>query len=107
MACTVTSLDKPIYDDAALGDLLPDEDADPLEELAIRMRTDALAQAVDSLPDIEAQVVRMRFGLQREEEPCTLVEIERRLDLPRGRIRRLEAQALDRLARMREIEDLR
>ena len=107
VARTVTSLDKPIDDDAALGDLLPDEDADPLEELAISMRTDALGRAVDALPDIEAQVVRMRFGLGREEAPCTLVEIEQRLDLPRSRVRKLEAQALDRLARMRELEDLR
>ena len=61
----------------------------------------------DSLPDIEAQVVRMRFGLDREEEPCTIVEIERRLDLPRSRVRRLEEQALARLARMRELDELR
>jgi RNA polymerase primary sigma factor len=110
VARTVTSLDKPVGEgdgDASLGDLLPDDDADPLEELAISMRTDALGRAIEALPDIEAQVVRMRFGLDREEAPCTLVEVERRLDLPRSRVRKLEAQALDRLGRMRELEELR
>ena len=109
---TVTSLDKPIGegdgDEAPLGDVLPDEASDPLEELDISLRKDALDRAIDELPDLEAQVVRLRFGMAGEAmEPCTLDEAVRRLGIPRSRVRKIEAQALARLARMREVSELR
>jgi RNA polymerase primary sigma factor len=109
---TVTSLDKPVGDgdaeDTALGDVLPDEESDPLEELDISLRKDALERAIDDLPDIEAEIVRLRFGMTGEAtEPCTLDEAVRRLGIPRSRVRKMEAQALARLARMREVAELR
>ncbi len=111
---TVTSLDKPVGDregdrDASLGDVLPSESSDPLEELEISLRRDALARALDLLPEAEAEVVRVRFGISGGEdgEPCTLEEAVRRLGIPRTRVRNMEARALARLAEMREVEALR
>jgi RNA polymerase primary sigma factor len=109
---TVTSLDKPLgqgdEEDNALGDILPGEESDPLEELDISLRKDALQRAIHELPDLEAEIVRLRFGMAGEEmEPCTLEEAVRRLGIPRSRVRKMEAQALARLARMREVAELR
>jgi RNA polymerase primary sigma factor len=107
---TVTSLDKPISegDGEELGDILPGEESDPLEELDISLRNDALQRAIHELPDLEAEIVRLRFGMAGEEvEPCTLEEAVRRLGIPRSRVRKMEAQALARLARMREVAELR
>ena len=93
---------------APLGDVLPDEASDPLEELDISLRKDALDRAIDELPDLEAQIVRLRFGMAGEAmEPCTLDEAVRRLGISRSRVRKMEAQALARLARMREVSELR
>jgi RNA polymerase primary sigma factor len=109
---TVTSLDKPVGEgegeDASLGDLLPGEDGDPLQELEVSLQRDALRRAIAALPDVEAQVVNLRFGMQDEHaQPCTLDEAVRRLGIPRTRVRKVEAQALARLAEMREVEALR
>jgi RNA polymerase primary sigma factor len=109
---TVTSLDKPVGegdgDDASLGDLLPGEDSDPLQELEVSLQRDALRRAIATLPDVEAQVVKLRFGMEAENsEPCTLDEAVRRLGIPRTRVRKVEAQALAHLAEMREVAALR
>jgi RNA polymerase primary sigma factor len=110
---TVTSLDKPVRageggDDTALGDVLPADDADPLEELEVSLRKDALRQAVAALPEPEAEVVRLRFGIDRDDaEPCTINETTERLGMSRNRVRRIEARALARLAAMREVSSLR
>jgi DNA-directed RNA polymerase sigma subunit (sigma70/sigma32) len=65
-------------------------------------------EAVPAVPGIEAEIVRLRFGMTGEAtEPCTLDEAVRRLGIPRSRVRKMEAQALARLARMREVAELR
>ena len=110
---TVTSLDKPVRadegsDEAALGDMLPADDPDPLEELEVSLRKDALRRAVAALPDAEGEVVRLRFGIDDDEaEPCTIDEAVRRLGISRNRVRRIEARALARLAAMREVNAVR
>jgi len=72
------------------------------------LRKDALQRAIEGLPELEAEIVRLRFGVASEAaEPCTLDEAVRRLGIPRSRVRKMEAQALARLARMREIAELR
>ena len=108
---TVTSLDKPVgeADDgtATMGDMMPAPRGDPLEELEVSLRADALHRALDALPDVEAEVVRLRFGLSgTDSDPCTLEETVKRLGIPRTRVRAVEARALARLAGMREVEGL-
>jgi len=64
------------------------------------METDDLRQVLaqlDQLPEREAKVVRMRFGLN-DQEPQTLKEIGRRLGLTRERVRQIERGALRKLS---------
>ena len=107
-ARTITSLDRPVGEEgeAALGDLLPSEDAAPEEEVSVSLQNEALREAVDQLPERERLVVKLRYGIDGE-EPTPLRETGRRLGLSPERVRQLEAEALTHLARRREVAALR
>jgi RNA polymerase primary sigma factor len=108
-ARTVTSLDKPVGEDGdtSLGELLPADAGDPLDELDLSLRRDALKRAVAGLPDAERDMITMRYGVGSEQdEPCPLTEVARRMGLSRNRARTMEARALARLAQQREVEAL-
>jgi RNA polymerase primary sigma factor len=106
-ARAVTSLDRPLADDdgGRLADVLPSDAATPEEEVTLALRIETLRRAVDGLPEPERSVVRLRYGLDGE-PPQSLEEIARRLELPRGRVREVEAEALERLAVLRELQGL-
>jgi RNA polymerase primary sigma factor len=107
-ARAVTSLDKPVGDegDASLGDLFAGEAPEPSEEVHVSLREEAVRHAVDTLPDRERQVVKLRYGMDGDSDPKSLEEIGRILGLTRERVRQIESQALGRLAERREIEAL-
>jgi RNA polymerase primary sigma factor len=63
---------------------------------------EGLMTRIASLPDREAEVVRLRFGLNTGSPALTLREIGRRLRLSRERVRQLEHAAL---AKLRESID--
>jgi RNA polymerase primary sigma factor len=108
-ARTVTSLDKPLGEEDAtsLGDVLPGDDADPLDELDLSLRRDALKRAVSGLPDAEREMITMRYGVGSEhDEPRPLTEVARVMGLSRNRARAMESRALARLAQQREVEAL-
>jgi RNA polymerase primary sigma factor len=107
-ARTVTSLDKPIGDDdTSLGDVLPGDDRDPLDELDLSLRREALKRAVSELPHEEREMITMRYGIGSEDdEPCPLTQAARQLGLSRNRARAMESRALARLAQRREVEAL-
>jgi RNA polymerase primary sigma factor len=94
-----TSLERPVGDDGSsqLGDLLPSGERGPDEEVGDAMETEAVRGAVLELPDRERQVIGMRFGLD-DGEPKPLREAGRRLGLSSEGVRKIEAQALRRLA---------
>ena len=108
-ARAVTSLDKPIGTDgdSALGDLFKDENAEFEEEVHVSLAEQALHRAIEKLPDREQLVLRLRYGIGGAEDPQSLEEIGRRMDLTRERVRQIEAHALERLAVNRELEALR
>jgi RNA polymerase primary sigma factor len=108
-ARAVTSLDKPLGEesDASLGDIVATEEHDFEEELHVELTEVTLRRAVENLPEREQQVLKLRYGLDGDEDPKSLDEIGRRLGLTRERVRQIEAQALQRLAVNREIEALR
>src|SRR3954469_6085992 len=108
-ARAVTSLDKPLGDDgeSSLGDVVATTEHDFEEELHVGLTEETLRRAVSELPDREQDVLRLRYGMDGDDDPKSLDEIGRRLGLTRERVRQIEAQALRRLAVNREIEALR
>ena len=75
-----------------LVDLIPNEDAGPLECVALRERGHALAGAVDKLPDRERTVVALYYH-----EGLTFKEIGSVLTVSESRAYQLHAQAVTRL----------
>ncbi len=63
-------------------------------------------QIVGQLPEGERDLVTLRFGLAGD-EPASLRQAGSRLGLSSQETRRLEEQALSRLARSGELDDLR
>jgi RNA polymerase primary sigma factor len=108
-ARAVTSLDKPVGEEGgtSFGELVAGSDASPEETLHVSLDEDTLRRAVESLPDREQEVVKLRYGLNGDTDPKSLEEIGQRLGVTRERVRQLEAEALRRLAVNREIEALR
>jgi RNA polymerase primary sigma factor len=104
-ARAVTSLDRPIGTeaDASFGDLLPNEQATPEEEVEVSLERSMLKRALEELPDRERQVVKWRYGLNGDPDPASLEEIGRRMGLTRERVRQIETVALKRLAEHREV----
>jgi RNA polymerase primary sigma factor len=99
------SLDQPVgeQDDATFGDFVAGDDPLPEERVEVSLRSQALALALQALPDRERQVLVLRYGLV-DEEPKTLEEIGKRLGLTRERVRQIELESLRRLANLREMQ---
>ena len=89
-----------------LGDLLPSDERGPDEEVDIALRQEVLHDVVARLPERERQVIELRFGIEGG-EPTPLREAGEKLGLSSEGVRKLEAQALRRLAGERELEGLR
>jgi RNA polymerase primary sigma factor len=104
----VTSLDRPIggeEEDRPYGDMFESDQPPPDELVDVSLRREALHQAIAELPDREREVVRLRYGLDTG-EPRTIDEVVRRLGISRDRVRRIEADALARLSRTREVRSM-
>jgi RNA polymerase primary sigma factor len=104
-ARAVASLDKPVGEDdsASLGDLFASEERQPDEEVEVQLTERALHHAVAELPEREQRIVKLRYGLNGDDDPKSLEEIGRIMGITRERVRQLEAEALRRLAERREI----
>jgi RNA polymerase primary sigma factor len=94
------SLNQTVGSDGAaeLGELFADpEAADPAEEAGMTLRTQAVRAALRRLPELERQVLELRFGFDGEQR--SLDAIERELGISRARARALEQEAFARLER--------
>jgi RNA polymerase primary sigma factor len=102
------SLDQGVGEDGdtALGDLVAGDGPSVEEEVESDIATQSLRAAVDTLPEVERNVISLRFGLD-EEQPVALRETGRRLGLSSERVRQLEDRALKRLAREETVAALR
>jgi RNA polymerase primary sigma factor len=108
-ARAVASLDKPVGSegDTAFGDLVAHEERGVEEQVTVSLGEDALHRAIEQLPEREKTVVKLRYGLDGDPDPKSLEEIGRIMGITRERVRQIESQALERLARERELEGLR
>ncbi len=100
------SLETPIGEDTALGDLLEDTSiAPPTDELESRDLSREVERALAELKPKERDVLRLRFGIGGE-KARTLEEIGERYGLTRERIRQIEMKALGKLRRRKLEPDL-
>ncbi len=93
------SLETPIDDegDSTFGDFVEDVNSPaPAEEVATNLLHEQLNGALDRLPPREAQILRLRYGLE-DGRVYTLEEVGQAIGVTRERVRQLEAQALNRL----------
>jgi RNA polymerase primary sigma factor len=108
-ARAVTSLDKALGEegDSSFGDIVATSEDNVEEEIHVGLTEETLKRAVSALPEREQDVVKLRYGMNGDQEPKSLDEISRRLGITRERVRQIETQALRRLAVNRELEALR
>lgn len=93
------SLETPIDEDgdSTFGDFVEDINSPaPAEEVATHLLHEQLQGALDRLPPREAQILRLRYGLE-DGRVYTLEEVGQTIGVTRERVRQLEAQALNRL----------
>ncbi len=98
-----TSLDAPIGPDgdsgATFGDLVSDENAvNPYDGLRVKNFNADLHGMINALDQREAEIIRLRFGLDGRDE-LTLEEVGQRFHVTRERIRQLEYLALSKMRR--------
>jgi RNA polymerase primary sigma factor len=96
------SLDAPLGDpseSSSLGEIVGDENAiSPYESLRAKNQSSDLKAMVASLDKREAEIIKMRFGLDGNSE-YTLEEVGKRFNVTRERIRQLEQLALMKMRR--------
>jgi RNA polymerase primary sigma factor len=109
VAQTPISLHRPVgdADGSELGHLLIDDsELLPDEAVAGALRNEALHRMVATLTPREQRVLELRFGLAGD-EPRTLDEIGRVLDITRERVRQIEGRSLKKLAALEEAGEIR
>lgn len=96
------SLEMPAGDNSVLEDVIEDRsEPSPSERILQADRAREVRSAVALLCPREREILRLRFGLDGEEQR-TLEEVGRRLAVTRERTRQLQEQALRRLAGLLE-----
>jgi len=99
------SLDAPLgdtEDSSTLGEIVRDDSAtSPSDQLREKNVASDLGEAVRSLGEREAEIIRLRFGLEGRQE-ATLEEVGRRFNVTRERIRQLEQISLKQMRRLME-----
>ncbi len=81
-------------DRSTLGELIPDPNCEePMEGMDRSIQKEHLGGWLAQLNEREQKIMRLRFGLDGE-EPLTLAEIGRQINVSRERVRQLEAKAI-------------
>jgi RNA polymerase primary sigma factor len=110
------SLDAPMGDESdssSFGDIVADDNAvSPFENLRAKNLSFDLNSMVDSLEPREAEIIKLRFGLEGHDE-LTLEEVGKRFRVTRERVRQLQNIALSKMRRamaaketQRSLEDI-
>ena len=103
------SMETPIGDDddSHLGDFIEDSvNTAPIEAAMQAGLRDVVKDILDSLTPREAKVLRMRFGIEMDNDH-TLEEVGKQFDVTRERIRQIEHKALRKLKHPSRSDKLR
>ncbi|MBQ3194769.1 MAG: RNA polymerase sigma factor RpoD [Oscillospiraceae bacterium] len=107
-AADTLSLDTPVGDeeDTSIGSFVEDEcTPGPADATFSALLSENLTEALDTLTEREADVLRMRYGLCGT--PQTLEEVGRHFGVTRERIRQIEGKALRKLRHPTRAKKLR
>ena len=92
-------LQLPVGDDSVLGDFIEDRGApSPIDDVFRGDLARQLRRSMATLSPREREILRLRFGLDDEDEH-TLEQVGTRFSVTRERIRQVEAKALRKLRR--------
>ncbi len=103
------SLESPVgeEDEAELGMFLEDDQTpSPFQSAYQNLLREKIAEVLDDLPAREAQILKLRYGLE-DGVTYTLEELGVRFGLTRERIRQIEGKAMRHLRNPRRANDLR
>ena len=94
----MASLDQPVEEggETELGELAAWEGPDVVEQVHAGLEEETIRKALDTLSEVEREVIRLRYGL--DGDPITLREVGKRLGVSHERVRQLESSALEHLA---------
>lgn len=103
-----TSLEKKIGEnnESKLGDVVATTQENPGRKFEDNEVSRIINETLDNLTFRKRQLIRMRFGLDSEDE-ATLEEVGEALNLSRERVRQLENQILERLKKRDKIKALK
>ena len=93
-------------EDSVLGDFVEDEERTSPEDSAVtQILKEQLAEILATLSDREQKIIKMRFGIGGE-RPHTLEEVGAEFSVTRERIRQIEAKALSKLRKHKDMKKL-
>ena len=104
------SLEAPVGadEDGKIGDTIEDKDSVNQNEMILKNDLrDQIDQVVTKLSPRETEVIKMRFGLLKDESERTLEEIGKALGITRERVRQIEASAIKKLKHPKLGKELR
>ena len=104
------SLETPIgeEDDSHLGDFIEDDNAtSPADHTAYALLKEQLDEVLEQLTDREENVLRLRFGLDKNGEIRTLEQVGQVFGVTRERIRQIEAKAIRKLKHPSKLNKLK
>jgi len=94
-------------EDSTLEDFIEDvKNVTPDRSAALRLLKDYVKEVIKDLTPREQKILEMRFGLL-DGVSHTLEEVGREFDVTRERIRQIEAKALEKIIKMKDIEKLK
>jgi RNA polymerase primary sigma factor len=91
--------------ESELGELVPDAEPEPAEQVAAALGAGRLRDAVALLPPQAQRVLELRYGLAGS-DPISVEATARTLGVNRSRVRRIEADAISTLRRLPELAGL-
>jgi RNA polymerase primary sigma factor len=93
-------------EDSVLGDFVEDEETiSPSDSAAEQLLKEQVQEILSSLSDREQKIIRMRFGLDNGKNH-TLEEVGQEFAVTRERIRQIEAKALAKLRKNKDVKKL-
>jgi len=93
--------------DFTLYDITEDTDAElPGDKLDASIRGDMLADWMGKLGQKEQEVVRLRYGLESQDDPWTLEEIGQHMGVTRERIRQIQVISLKKLRSLMDADHI-